>query len=155
MNTPGRNGDAAERNVQARGLESYFNRAVAFLTRHGISLFGTRILAVRGRTSGRWRTTPVNLLTHEGRRYLVAPRGTTQWVRNIRVAGGGELRLGRATETITVTELRDEEKLPVVRDYFRRWGWEVARFFEDLPKKPTDEQLAKVLPGIPVFRVDA
>ncbi|MFC5749983.1 nitroreductase/quinone reductase family protein [Actinomadura rugatobispora] len=147
--------NTTDRNVTAGGFEIYFNKTVGFLTRHGISLLGTRILAVRGRTSGEWRSNPINLLTHDGARYLVAARGNTQWVRNIRVAGGGELRLGRATEAITVTELPDEDKLPIVSAYFKRWGWEVARFFEDLPKKPTDEQLIKVLPGVPVFRIDA
>jgi hypothetical protein len=63
-----------------------FNRAVAFLTRHGVSVAGSRVLAVKGRTSGAWRTTPVNLLEHGGRRYLVSPRGEGQWVRNLRVA---------------------------------------------------------------------
>jgi deazaflavin-dependent oxidoreductase (nitroreductase family) len=129
------------------------NKAVAFLARRGISLMGARVLAVRGRTSGQWRTNPVNLLTHDGVRYLVAPRGHTHWVRNIRVAGGGELRLGRSVEPFTVTEIPDADKLPILRAYFKRWGWEVARFFEDLPKKPTDEQLAAVAPGVPVFRI--
>src|ERR1700759_377190 len=78
-----------------------FNRAGAFLTRHGSSIYGSRVLAVRGRTSGEWRTTPVNPLTHEGARYLVAPRGHAQWVRNMRVAHGGELRVGRRTELFT------------------------------------------------------
>ena len=71
------------------------NRSVAFLTRQGISVLGSRVLAVRGRTSGEWRTTPVNLLNHDGHRYLVAPRGEAQWVRNLRVAGTGELRVGK------------------------------------------------------------
>src|SRR3954464_11109796 len=71
------------------------NRAVAFLTRHGVSIVGSRVLAVRGRTSGEWRTTPVNLLDHDGRRYLVSPRGEGQWVRNLRAVGTGELRGGR------------------------------------------------------------
>jgi len=66
-----------------------FNRLVALLTRQGVSVMGSRVLAVKGRTSGEWRTTPVNLLGYEGRRYLVAPRGETQWVRNLRVAGTG------------------------------------------------------------------
>src|SRR5262249_29387695 len=69
------------------------NPAVALLTRAGISVWGSRELRVRGRTSGEWRTTPVNLLAYEGVRYLVAPRGVTQWVRNLRVAGEGELRV--------------------------------------------------------------
>ncbi|GAA3960105.1 nitroreductase family deazaflavin-dependent oxidoreductase [Actinomadura viridis] len=143
----------SDRYVRPAGLEAHFNRVAAFLTRHGISLLGTRILAVRGHKSGEWRTNPVNLLTHEGERYLLAPRGHTHWVRNIRAAGGGELRLGRSTEPFTAVELPDEEKVPLLRAYFERWGWEVARFFEDLPKKPTDEQLAGVAPGVPVFRV--
>ena len=57
-----------------------FNRAVAFLTRRGVSVLGSRVLAVKGRSSGAWRTTPVNLLTHEGRRYLVSARGEGHWV---------------------------------------------------------------------------
>ena len=92
-----------------------FNRAVALLTRAGLSVWGSRELRVRGRTSGEWRTTPVNLLTLEGTRYLVAPRGQTQWVRNLRVAGTGELRLGRRTETFRATEVVDAEKTPILR----------------------------------------
>src|SRR5918994_4833559 len=84
-----------------------FNRAVVFLTRHGVSILGSRVLAVRGRTSGAWRTTPVNLLEHDGRRYLVSARGHGQWVRNLRVAGTGELRLGKRTETFRGRELTD------------------------------------------------
>ena len=75
-----------------------FNQFVAFLTRQGISVLGSRVLAVKGRTSGQWRTTPVNLLTYDGRRYIVAPRGETQWVRNLRAVGTGELRLGKRAE---------------------------------------------------------
>src|SRR4051794_2126687 len=85
-----------------------FNPAVATLTRLGISVWGSRQLRVRGRTSGEWRTTPVNLLTFRDEPYLVAPRGETQWVRNLRVSGEGELRVGRRTETFQATELGDE-----------------------------------------------
>jgi deazaflavin-dependent oxidoreductase (nitroreductase family) len=145
--------NASERYVQGAGFEVHLNRFVGFLAGRGISLLGTRVLAVRGRKSGEWRTNPVNLLTHEGERYLVAPRGHTHWVRNIRSAGGGELRLGRRIEPFAVAELPDEEKLPLLRAYFKRWGWEVGRFFEDLPKKPSDEQLIGVAPAVPVFRV--
>src|SRR5262249_31519669 len=81
-----------------------FNATVAQLTKMGISVYGSRVLAVRGRKSGEWRTTPVNPLTLDGERYLVAPRGNTQWVRNMRVAGGGELRAGRRGEEVTAAE---------------------------------------------------
>lgn len=142
------------RHVQAAGMEVYFNRVVHFLTRKGISLLGTRILAVRGRTSGEWRTNPVNVLAHDGARYLVSPRGHTQWVRNIRAAGGGELRLGRRTEAFAVTEVPDEQKPPLLRDYFQRWGWEVARFFDEDIKKADDERLKAIAATVPVFRID-
>src|SRR5437868_10975355 len=91
-----------------------FNRIVALLTRLGLSVYGSRILAVRGRSSGQWRTTPVNLLQHDGERYLVAPRGVTQWVRNLRTSGAGELRLGSRREPIRVREVSDAEKAPIL-----------------------------------------
>src|SRR4051794_28904805 len=97
-----------------------FNPIVQFLTRIGISVMGSRVLRVRGRKSGEWRSTPVNLLTVDGARYLVAPRGTTQWVRNMRAAGGGELRLGRRSETFRAAELPDQAKVPVLREYLRK-----------------------------------
>lgn len=130
-----------------------FNAVAGWLTGHGISLKGSRVLAVRGRTSGEWRTTPVNLLTLDGRRYLVAPRGRTQWVRNIRAAGGGELRLGRRVEAFTVAEVADADKLPVLRAYVKEWGWEVGRFFEGIDAGSSDEEFAAIAPGFPVFTV--
>src|SRR5262245_3944369 len=83
-----------------------FNAVLAFLMRMGVSVYGSRVLAVRGLKSCAWRTVPVNLLVHEGERYLVAPRGETEWVRNIRAARGGELRLGSRREPIAIIETR-------------------------------------------------
>ena len=130
-----------------------FNEAVAAMTRAGISIWGSRILAVRGRTSGEWRTTPVNPLTLNGERYLVAPRGETQWVRNMRAAGGGELRVGRRTEPFTVTELADADKPPVLRGYLKRWKFEVGVFFDGVGADASDAKLLEIAPGYPVFRV--
>src|SRR5262245_29832884 len=103
---------AERRYLRPSAMDRAFNGVLAFLTRMGISVYGSRVLAVRGRKSGTWRTVPVNLLVHEGERYLVAPRGETEWVRNIRAANGGELRLGARCEVIAVTELPDLEKPP-------------------------------------------
>jgi deazaflavin-dependent oxidoreductase (nitroreductase family) len=104
-----------------------FNPVVAWLTRMGISVYGSRVLAVRGRRSGEWRTTPVNLLVIDSQRYLVAPRGLTQWVRNIRASGEGELRVGRRRETIRVAELTDDEKPAILRVYLKRWKFRSRR----------------------------
>lgn len=130
-----------------------FNRLVAMLNAAGVGVLGSRVLRVRGRTSGEWRETPVNLLTHEGARYLVAPRGHTQWVKNLRVAGGGELRVGRRTESFTAEELPDADKPPVIRAYLKRWKWEVGQFFEDLDEKSDDKTLLSAAPDFPVFRI--
>lgn len=129
------------------------NPLVRRLTRLGLSVRGSRELRVRGRTSGEWRATPVNPLDLDGERYLVAPRGTTQWVRNIRIAGGGELRLGRRTEAFRAIEMSDAAKTPIVREYLRRWKSEVGRFFPELGADPTDEQIDAICRELPVFRI--
>lgn len=123
------------------------------LSRLGVTVAGSRELAVRGRSSGEWRTVPVNVLTLDGERYLVAPRGHAQWVRNLRAAGEGELRRGRRAEHFTAVELDDAAKPAILREYLRRWAWEVGRFFDGIDADSTDEQLAGVAPGFPVFRL--
>ena len=130
------------------------SRVLARLARLGISLFGTRELRVAGRRSGLARTTVVNLLTVDGTRYLVAPRGTTEWVRNLRFSGGGELRVGRRVERFVATEVADEDKAPVLQAYLARWAFEVARFFPGLDRHATVEDLAAFTGSIPAFRVD-
>jgi deazaflavin-dependent oxidoreductase (nitroreductase family) len=131
----------------------FFNATVAWLTRRGISVWGSRVLYVRGRTSGQWRSNPVNVLSYDGRRYLVAPRGQTQWVRNLRVAGGGELRVGRRVEQFTATELPDAEKAGVLREYLRRWKFEVGVFFDGVNADAPDSKLLEIAPGYPVFLI--
>jgi deazaflavin-dependent oxidoreductase (nitroreductase family) len=107
-----------------------FNRAVAVLTRLGISIAGARVLEVPGRKSGKPRRTPVNLLEFDRNRYLVAARGHKQWVRNLRVAGQGNLLLGRRAELFRAIEVPDAEKEPILREYLRRWKLEVGQFFD-------------------------
>jgi deazaflavin-dependent oxidoreductase (nitroreductase family) len=134
--------------------KNVFNRIVAAFTRLGLSVWGSRVLEVRGRSSGQWRSTPVNLLALEGQRYLVAPRGETQWVRNMRASGGGRLRLGRRSETFTAVELPDAEKVPVLRAYLRRWKAEVGVFFEGVGPDSSEAELAAIAPKHPVFRIN-
>ncbi|MGO8686259.1 MAG: nitroreductase/quinone reductase family protein [Candidatus Dormibacteria bacterium] len=129
------------------------NPLVAGLTRAGVSVLGSRILAVRGRKTGRWRTTPVNLLTHDGSRYLVAPRGVTQWVRNVRAGCDVELRRGWRREPVALIELEEDEKLPVLRAYLRRWKVEIGAFFQGVGPDAPDADLARIAPGYPAFLV--
>jgi deazaflavin-dependent oxidoreductase (nitroreductase family) len=132
-----------------------FNRLVAGLTRIGVSFWGSRVLEVRGRKTGEPRRVPVNLLTHEGARYLVAPRGHTQWVRNLRSAGEGHLLLGRRREHFAALELPDSEKEPILRAYLRRWKWEVGQFFGEVGPDSPQSELVRIAPDHPVFRVES
>lgn len=130
-----------------------FNRLVAASTRVGISVMGSRVLEVPGRKTGEPRRTPVNLLDFEGARYLVAPRGNTQWVRNLRASGGGRLWLGRRSEPFTATELPDDDKPALLRAYLKRWKWEVGAFFGGVGPDSGDEELRRIAPDHPVFKL--
>lgn len=130
-----------------------FNPFVAWLTRRGLSVAGSRVLEVRGRATGELRSVPVNLLVVDGVDFLVAPRGETQWVRNLRTAGEGRLRVGRRTEAFTAVEIADADKPAILRRYLERWAWEVGAFFDDIDKHASDDELLAAAPGFPVFRI--
>jgi deazaflavin-dependent oxidoreductase (nitroreductase family) len=132
-----------------------FNNLVAVSTRLGLSVWGSRVLRVRGRKSGEWRSSPVNLLTYEGKQYLVAPRGHTQWVRNIRTSGAGELVLGSRVQPFRAVEIPDDQKVPLLRHYLKRWKFEVGMFFGGVSDTSADSELRRIAPDHPVFRVDA
>jgi len=129
------------------------NPIVSTLVRLGLPLKGAAVLSVRGRSSGEFRTTPVNPLTLDGQRYLVAPRGETQWVRNLRAAGGGRLRQGRREQNFTAVEIDDSAKPEVLRAYLKEWAWEVGKFFDGVGADATDEELAAIAPRHPIFRI--
>jgi deazaflavin-dependent oxidoreductase (nitroreductase family) len=133
-----------------------FNGLVAVLTRLGLSVLGSRVLEVRGRKTGQARQVPVNLLSLEGDRYLVAPRGETEWVRNVRADDGRlALLLGRKRDQLRAVELDDSEKVPVLRAYLKRWKAEVGVFFDGVGPDSSDEELAAIAPRHPVFRLSA
>jgi deazaflavin-dependent oxidoreductase (nitroreductase family) len=134
--------------------KNVFNRIVAGATRLGISVAGSRVLEVRGRKSGEWRKTPVNLLKFEGDRYLVAPRGNMQWVRNIRVSGGGRLVLGRRVEEFKATEVPEAERPPLLRAYLKKWKWETGVFFDGVGPDSSDAEVRRIAPDHPAFRIE-
>jgi deazaflavin-dependent oxidoreductase (nitroreductase family) len=127
------------------------------LTRMGLSVWGSRVLRVRGRQSGEARSTPVNVLSFRGRRYLVSPRGQTHWVRNIRAAGGtAELLLGRRVEPIRVEEIAGEDqKIEILREYLRRWKFEVGQFFGGVKADSPESELRRIAPDHPVFLIQS
>jgi deazaflavin-dependent oxidoreductase (nitroreductase family) len=130
-----------------------FNAVTKWLTARGVSLLGSRVLSVRGRKSGQMRSTIINLFTYEGSQYLLAPRGHTEWVRNLRAAGEGELRLGRRVEHFSPVEVADADKEPLIRLYLRKWAWETGAFFDGLKADSPASEIETAAPGFPVFRI--
>ena len=128
------------------------NPLVMTLTKLGFSVHGSQVLTVRRRKTGQMQEVPVNPIEVAGVRYLVAPRGDTQWVRNLRAAGVAELRVGQRREQIRVSELADDTKPPVLRAYLRRWQRETGRFF-GIDANASDEELRRRAPDHPVFRI--
>ena len=133
-----------------------FNRLIGWLTRCGLSVWGSRVLEVPGRRTGEPRRVPVNLLTLDGVEYLVSPRGHGQWVRNVRANDGRlDLLLGKRRTHHVATELPDDEKVDVLRAYLRRWKFEVGQFFDGVDADSSDDTIAAIAPNHPVFRLDA
>jgi deazaflavin-dependent oxidoreductase (nitroreductase family) len=135
--------------------KNVFNKSVAGLTRMGVSVLGSRVLEVRGRSTGEMRRTPVNLLVLDGHEYLVSPRGNGQWVRNVRAADGElDLLVGRRRTHYRATEIADEEKVPILRAYLKRWKVEVGVFFEGVGPDSSDAELLAEGSKHPVFALE-
>jgi deazaflavin-dependent oxidoreductase (nitroreductase family) len=131
-----------------------FNPTVALLTRLGVSIWGSRVLEVPGRRTGKPQRVPVNLLTLDGQQYLVSARGVGEWVRNVRANQGRfDLLLGRRRTHHVAQELSDDEKPAVLRAYLRRWKAEVGAFFDGVDADSSDEAIRAIAPKHPVFRI--
>ena len=135
------------RSVWRRGL----NAIVRPLARLGLAGRSTHVLTVPGRKSGRLWSTPVSIVRDGGERWLVAPYGERNWVKNARAAGWVELQRGRRRERLAVDEVDAEQAVPVLREYYRRFR--VTRpFFEVTLESSHDEWLAEASRH-PAFRL--
>lgn len=103
-------------------------------------------LSVRGRSSGRWRSVPVAVLDHDGERYLIAPRGNTEWSRNLRAAKSGRLQRKGRIEEFEAIEVPVEERPPLIRVYLEQFGRfpTVAETFRQLPD-PADHPTFRIV----------
>ena len=133
-------------------VEGFFNRVFGLLVRAGIGLRHNVLLQVRGRKSGRVYSTPVNVLEHNGRRYLVAPRGHTQWSRNALASGEVTLVRGFRSETVTVRPVADEAKPEILKAYLDAFATAVQRYFSVRAGSPADAFRA-IAPDYPVFDI--
>ena len=136
-------------NVAARA----FNEMFRWLAEAGISLAGTRALRVRGRKTGKRRGVVINLLTVDGRDYVVSPRGNTQWARNARAAGVVEIGPRWRSREIRIAEVGDDDKAQLLKRYLDRWYWEVRGHVGGLTPESNDDELRAAAPAIPVFEL--
>jgi deazaflavin-dependent oxidoreductase (nitroreductase family) len=127
------------------------NALIRWLAELGISIAGTRALRVRGRKTGKLRGVVVNVLTVDGVDYLVSPRGTTQWVRNVRAAGVVDVGPRWHRRELRTTEVADSAKPDLLRRYLDKWYWEVKGHIAGLTPNCGDDELRAAAPSIPVF----
>ena len=129
------------------------NAVFRWLAEAGVSIAGTRALRVRGRKTGQLRGVVVNLMTVDGRDFVVSPRGNTQWVRNARAAGEVEMGPRWRGRTVRISEVADDAKLDLLKRYLDRWYWEVKGHVGGLTPQSTDEQIRAVAPSIPIVEL--
>ena len=137
--------------VEPSSLEKTFNRVFGFLAGIGLSPSFIYLLRVRGRKSGKLYSTAVNLVHLNGKEYLVAPRGRTQWVRNAEAAGEITLKRG-ASRKLKLRQLVDSEKPPVLKLYLTDYKSAVGKFFPIAPDAPL-ESFAEIASGYPAFEL--
>ncbi|MDZ4267816.1 MAG: nitroreductase family deazaflavin-dependent oxidoreductase [Mycobacterium sp.] len=130
-----------------------FNTAIRRLAELGVSISGTTALQVRGRTTGEPRGVVVNLLSVDGRQYLVSPRGNTQWARNVRAAGVVEVGPRRRRAERRAAEVPDDAKPALLERYIDRWYWQVKGHVGGLSPASTAAERRAVAPSIPVFEL--
>ncbi|MCW2688866.1 MAG: hypothetical protein JWR37_3756 [Mycobacterium sp.] len=129
------------------------NEIIRALAELGISISGTRALRVRGRKTGKRRGVVINLLSVDGKDYVVSPRGNTQWARNARAAGVVELGPRWHSRPIAIAEVADEAKPELLRRYLDRWYWEVKGHVAGLTPQSSEHELRAAAPSIPVFEL--
>ena len=132
--------------------EKLFNRIFGWLVGLGLGFSHNYLLQVRGRKSGNLYSTPIDLLERDGTRYLVAPRGRTQWVRNAEAAGEVTLKKGSHRQTFRLRAISDAEKPPILKAYLDTFRREVQRYFPVAAGSAPDA-FAPLAAGYPVFEL--
>jgi deazaflavin-dependent oxidoreductase (nitroreductase family) len=132
--------------------ERVFNRIFGFLVGLGFGFSYNYLLQVRGRKSGKLYSTPINLLEFSGKRFLVAPRGRTQWVRNAEAAGEVTLKKGRKRMRCSLRALSENEKPQILKAYLDTFKKEVQIYFP-VPAGSPPEAFRELSPSYPAFEL--
>jgi deazaflavin-dependent oxidoreductase (nitroreductase family) len=137
------------------------NRLGVALTSMGLAPRDTVTLEVRGRRSGRVRRTPILRTRHDGADHLVALAGESQWVRNVRAAGGRAVIRRRRARRVHLEELPPADRGPIIAAYLRagrhrsgaRAADRQARHYFGLGPQASPEEIDAIVAFYPVFRI--
>ncbi|MET0583315.1 MAG: nitroreductase family deazaflavin-dependent oxidoreductase [Candidatus Binatia bacterium] len=140
--------------MRPSSLDRIVNRVFGFLVKIGFGLAHNFLLEVQGRKSGRVYATPVNVLTHENKRYLVAPRGDTQWVRNVVVSQKATLVRGAKKENVRMRAIADDAKPEILKAYVDRYRLTVQRYFP-IPAGSPLKDFEPLVGRYPVFEISS
>jgi deazaflavin-dependent oxidoreductase (nitroreductase family) len=133
-------------------IERVFNRAFGSLEGLGLGFSHNYLLQVHGRKSGKIFSTPIDLLERDGKRFLVAPRGRTQWVRNAEAAGEVTLKKGSKRQQYRLRALSDQEKPDILKAYLDDFKREVQRYFP-VPAGSPAEAFRELVQSYPAFEL--
>jgi deazaflavin-dependent oxidoreductase (nitroreductase family) len=137
---------------KATAVERLFNRVFGLLVGLGLGLPHNYLVQVRGRKSGKIYSTPIDLLEFNGKRFLVAPRGRTQWVRNAEAAGEVTLTKGRTLLHCRIRAIPDDSKPELLKAYLDRFKITVQRYFP-VPAGSPPQAFVEIAPNYPVFEL--
>ena len=129
-----------------------FNGVMGWLASIGLTPSDTLTLEVKGRRSGQTRSTVVTSVEHDGQRYLVSPRGGTEWVRNVRAAGGEATLRHRGRQGVRLEELPVDQTAPIIKAYLKKTKMATKQHFGIDPNAPIEE-FESIAARHPVFRV--
>ncbi|HKU20526.1 MAG TPA: nitroreductase/quinone reductase family protein [Terriglobales bacterium] len=137
---------------KATAVERFFNRAFGVLVGLGLGLPHNYLVQVRGRKTGKIFSTPIDLLELNGKRFLVAPRGRTQWVRNAEAAGEVMLKKGRRRQRYRIRAIPDSDKPEILKTYVDRFKTTVQRYFP-VPAGSAPQAFVEIARNYPVFEL--
>jgi len=134
--------------------EKFFNRLFGFLVGLGLGMRHNFLVEVKGRKTGKVYSTPIDLLEFQGKRFLVAPRGRTQWVRNAEATGEVTLKKSRYRQRFRLRSLPDTDKPEILKAYLDSFKTTVQRYFP-VPAGSPPQAFSPIAPAYPVFELIA
>ena len=133
-------------------LTQMMNGALGWLASLGLTPSHMITLEVKGRRSGETRSTVMNMVEYEGEKYVVSPRGESEWVRNVRAAGGEAIIHRRGRRRVRLEEVPAEQRAPILKKYLGENAMSTKQHF-GIDSKAELAEFQAIAGRHPAFRV--